>query len=116
MLLADEQEMVRVAKGLELGANDYILRPIDRNELLARARSQVRQKRYQDRLIANYSASLSMALTDVLTGLFNRRYVMGHLERLLTRSGEQKKSFAVLMLDIDHFQTGERHLWARRRR
>jgi two-component system cell cycle response regulator len=104
LLLADEQEMARVAKGLELGANDYILRPIDRNELLARARSQVRQKRYQDRLIANYSASLSMALTDALTGLFNRRYVMGHLERLLTRSGEQKKTFAVLMLDIDHFK------------
>ncbi len=104
LLLADEQEMARVAKGLELGANDYILRPIDRNELLARARSQVRQKRYQDRLIANYSASLSMALTDALTGLFNRRYVMGHLDRLLARSGEQKKTFAVLMLDIDHFK------------
>jgi two-component system cell cycle response regulator len=104
LLLADEQEMVRVAKGLELGANDYILRPIDRNELLARTRSQIRQKRYQDRLIANYATSLSMALTDALTGLFNRRYVMGHLERLLTRSGEQKKSFGVLMLDIDYFK------------
>ena len=104
LLLADEQEMKRVAKGLELGANDYILRPIDRNELLARVRSQIRQKRYQDRLVANYTASLSMALTDVLTGLFNRRYVMGHLERLLQRSGEQKKTFAVLMLDIDHFK------------
>jgi two-component system cell cycle response regulator len=45
-----------------------------------------------------------MALTDALTGLFNRRYVMGHLERLLTKSGEQKKTFAVLMLDIDHFK------------
>jgi two-component system cell cycle response regulator len=104
LLLADEQEMKRVAKGLELGANDYILRPIDRNELLARVRSQIRQKRYQDRLVANYTASLSMALTDSLTGLFNRRYVMGHLERLLQRVDEQKKSFAVLMLDIDHFK------------
>ncbi len=104
LLLADEQEMKRVAKGLELGANDYVLRPIDRNELLARVRSQIRQKRYQDRLVANYTASLSMALTDALTGLFNRRYVMGHLERLLLKSGEQKKTFAVLMLDIDHFK------------
>lgn len=104
LLLADEQEMPRVAKGLELGANDYILRPIDRNELLARVRSQIRQKRYQDRLVANYTASLSMALTDVLTGLFNRRYVMSHLDRLVARSGEQKKQFALLMLDIDHFK------------
>jgi two-component system cell cycle response regulator len=104
LLLADEQEMPRVAKGLELGANDYILRPIDRNELLARVRSQIRQKRYQDRLVANYTASLSMALTDVLTGLFNRRYVMSHLDRLVARGGEPRKGFAVLMLDIDHFK------------
>ena len=104
LLLAEEQEIKRVAKGLELGANDYILRPIDRNELLARARSQIRQKRYQDRLVLNYTASLSMALTDALTGLFNRRYVMGHLERLVARSGEQNKTFAVMMFDIDHFK------------
>ncbi len=104
LLMADEQEMKRIAKGLELGANDYILRPIDRNELLARVRSQIRQKRYQDRLVANYTASLSMALTDALTGLFNRRYVMGHLERLVARSGENKKNFAVLMFDLDHFK------------
>jgi two-component system cell cycle response regulator len=104
LLLADEHEMKRVAKGLELGANDYILRPIDRNELSARVRSQIRQKRYQDRLVTNYAASLSMALTDGLTGLFNRRYVMGHLDRLLARSGEAKKSFAVMMFDIDHFK------------
>ncbi|HLG87643.1 MAG TPA: PleD family two-component system response regulator [Alphaproteobacteria bacterium] len=104
LLLADEHEMKRVAKGLELGANDYILRPIDRNELAARVRSQIRQKRYQDRLVSNYAASLSMALTDGLTGLFNRRYVMGHLDRLLARSGEAKKHFAVLMFDIDHFK------------
>jgi two-component system cell cycle response regulator len=104
LLMADEHDMNKVAKGLELGANDYILRPIDRNELLARVRSQVRQKRYQDRLVANYTASLSMALTDPLTGLFNRRYVMGHLERLVNRSGEHKKRFAVLMFDLDHFK------------
>jgi two-component system cell cycle response regulator len=104
LLLADEQEMPRIAKGLELGANDYILRPIDRNELLARVRSQIRQKRYQDRLVANYTASLSMALTDGLTGLFNRRYVMGHLDRLVARTGEQRKNFAVLMFDIDYFK------------
>jgi two-component system cell cycle response regulator len=104
LLLADEQEMQRVAKGLELGANDYILRPVDRNELLARVRSQIRQKRYQDRLVANYASSVSMALIDPLTGLFNRRYVMGHLEKLLARVGEHKKTFAVLMFDLDHFK------------
>jgi two-component system, cell cycle response regulator len=105
LLIADEGEMARVAKGLELGANDYLLKPIDRNELLARVRTQVRRKRYHERLRANYEQSLSMALTDSLTGVFNRRYVSAHLPRLLERSSESQKSVACLMFDIDHFKT-----------
>lgn len=104
LLLADETDMDRVAKGLELGANDYLIKPIDRNELLARTRTQVRRKRYQDRLRANYEASLSMALTDSLTGLFNRRYLSAHLPRLLDRSLSTAKPIAALLFDIDHFK------------
>jgi two-component system cell cycle response regulator len=104
VLIGDDADLKRIAKGLELGANDYVLRPIDRNEILARARSQIRQKRYQDRLQANYEANLSMALTDSLTGLYNRRYVMAHLERLMDRSGETNKQFAIISCDIDHFK------------
>jgi two-component system cell cycle response regulator len=104
LLLADETDMDRVAKGLELGANDYLIKPIDRNELLARTRTQVRRKRYQDKLRANYEQSLSMALTDSLTGLFNRRYLSAHLPRLLDRSGGNAKPVSVLMFDIDHFK------------
>jgi two-component system cell cycle response regulator len=104
LLLADETDMDRVAKGLELGANDYLIKPIDRNELLARTRTQVRRKRYQDKLRANYEQSLSMALTDSLTGLFNRRYLSAHLPRLLDRSGGNAKPVSALMFDIDHFK------------
>ncbi|MQP65449.1 PleD family two-component system response regulator [Niveispirillum sp. SYP-B3756] len=104
LLMADETDMDRVAKGLELGANDYLIKPIDRNELLARARTQIRRKRYQDRLRANYEQSLSMALTDSLTGLFNRRYLSAHLPRLLDRSGGNAKPVSALMFDIDHFK------------
>ncbi|MFM2045088.1 MAG: hypothetical protein RLY86_3664 [Pseudomonadota bacterium] len=104
LLLADETDMDRVAKGLELGANDYIIKPIDRNELLARTRTQIRRKRYQDRLRANYEQSLSLALTDSLTGLFNRRYLSAHLPRLLDRGGGNSKPVAALLFDIDHFK------------
>jgi two-component system cell cycle response regulator len=104
LLIGDETDMKRIAKGLELGANDYVLRPIERNEVLARSRSQVRQKRYQDHLQSNYESNLSAALTDVLTGLYNRRYAMAHLEKLLSRSGETEKPFSILMFDIDHFK------------
>ena len=104
LLLADDGDMQRVAKGLELGANDYLLKPIDRNELMARVRTQVRRKRYQDRLRSNYEESLSMALTDGLTGLFNRRYLNVHLARVISRIGETRKPVAAIMFDIDFFK------------
>lgn len=105
LLMVDEGDLNHVAKGLELGANDYVIKPIDRNELLARARTQIRRKRYQERLRSNYEQSLSMALTDSLTGVFNRRYVNAHLPRLLDRAIDSHKPVAVLMFDIDHFKS-----------
>ncbi|MBU6475632.1 MAG: PleD family two-component system response regulator [Alphaproteobacteria bacterium] len=104
LLVSEETDMKRVAVGLEIGAYDYILRPVDRNEMLARVRTQVRRKRYQDRLKANYEASLSMALTDTLTGLYNRRYLMAHLEKLVKRNTAARKTFCLMMADIDHFK------------
>jgi two-component system cell cycle response regulator len=104
LLMIDEGDMNRVAKGLELGANDYVIKPIDRNELQARVRTQIRRKRYQDRLRANYEQSLSLALTDSLTGVFNRRYVSAHLPRLLDRAADSNKPVSILMFDIDHFK------------
>jgi two-component system cell cycle response regulator len=105
LLLADEGELPRLAKGLDLGANDYLIRPVDRNELMARVRSQVRRKRLQDRLHENYRRSLSLALTDELTGLYNRRYVVAHLEELLVRMGpEGAADTALMMFDVDHFK------------
>ncbi|MDP2206072.1 MAG: PleD family two-component system response regulator [Alphaproteobacteria bacterium] len=104
LMVAEEADMKRIAQGLEIGAHDYILRPVDRNELLARVRTQIRRKRYQDRLRSNYEQSLSLALTDSLTGLFNRRYLMVHLEKLLNKNKESNKSLCALMMDIDHFK------------
>jgi two-component system, cell cycle response regulator len=105
LLLADEGELARLAKGLDLGANDYLIRPVDRNELLARVRSQVRRKRLQDRLRENYRRSLSLALTDELTGLYNRRYVVAHLEELVARvNNDGVTDTSVMMFDVDHFK------------
>jgi len=104
LLVVDEGDMTRVAKGLELGANDYVIKPLDRNELQARVRTQIRRKRFQDRLRANYEQSLSLALTDPLTGVFNRRYVSAHLPRLLERATESNKPVSTLYFDIDLFK------------
>jgi two-component system cell cycle response regulator len=104
VMVGSEEDMPRVAHGLEIGAHDYIMRPVDRNELLARVRTQVRRKRFQERLRATYEISLSMALTDSLTGLYNRRYLEVHLEKQLQKNIENKKILAALILDIDHFK------------
>jgi len=104
LMVGMEEDMKRIAQGLEIGAHDYILRPVDRNELLARVRTQVRRKRYQERLRSNYEHSLNMALTDSLTGLFNRRYLNVHFGRILANIAESRKPIGVLMLDIDNFK------------
>ncbi len=104
LLVVDEFDTPRLIKGLDIGANDYLVKPIDRNELIARVRTQVRRRRYQDRLRANYERSLSLALTDSLTGLYNRRYLGNHLEGLLQRARESGKAVSVVLFDIDHFK------------
>ena len=104
LMVGSDEDMERIAHGLEIGAHDYILRPVERSELLARVRTQIRRKRFQERLRATYEISLSMALTDSLTGLYNRRYLEVHLDKLLEKNKDSKKSLAVLMLDIDHFK------------
>ncbi|MBL8708770.1 MAG: PleD family two-component system response regulator [Rhodospirillaceae bacterium] len=104
LLIVEEFDMPRLIKGLDIGASDYLMKPIDPNELLARVRIQIRRRRYQDRLRANYERSLSLALTDSLTGLYNRRYAMRHLEGLMDRVKESGKALSVLVCDLDRFK------------
>ncbi len=104
ILIGKEEDLDKISNGLEFGAHDYVVRPVERNELKARIRTQVRKKRFQERLRASYEISLSMALTDALTGLYNRRYLEVHLEKLLQKNREDKKYLAVLLMDIDYFK------------
>lgn len=104
IMLAEEDDMVRVAHGLEIGAHDYLLRPLERNEILARTRTQIRRKRFQDKLRSNYEMSLSMALTDALTGLYNRRYLDVHLQKMLQNAKENRKPLGIIYMDIDKFK------------
>ena len=110
LILVDADDKARLIKGLELGVNDYLTQPIDRNELLARSRAQIRRRRYQESLRDSYHRSISMALTDPLTGVYNRRYLATHLESLLTGAQSRDKTTSILMLDIDHFKlVNDRH-------
>ena len=104
LLIADDKDLPRLAKGLDLGANDYLVRPVDRNEVLARTATQIRRKRLQNRLEENYRRSLELALTDELTGLYHRRYLFVHLDELIGRVDQDGISAAVLLFDIDNFK------------
>jgi len=79
-------------------------RPVDPEELEARARTQIKRKRYADFLKQKLDYSLEMAVTDALTGLHNRRYMAGQLQALMSRAGQGGDSVAVLVMDIDHFK------------
>jgi two-component system cell cycle response regulator len=105
LLLTDPGEEARLQRGLELGANDYIQRTADKNEIVARVRSQVRRKRYTERLRDNVQYSMELALTDPLTGLYNRRYMETHVGTLVERSAARGKALSVLILDIDYFKS-----------
>ncbi len=104
LLILEENELVQLAKGLELGVTDYLIRPIDQNELLARTRTQIRRRRYHDKLHQMLDNNLSLAYTDALTGVYNRRYMDAHLDRKIMEIANTQKPVSVMMLDIDHFK------------
>ena len=110
LVLIAENATTKLAKALDLGVSDYLYKPIDSNELIARTRNQVRHKRYQDILRTTYHRSISLAVTDTLTGLYNRLYLTSHLGSLLERVVEEDKPLAIAMIDVDHFKdVNDRH-------
>jgi two-component system cell cycle response regulator len=68
LAVVDVEDRARVVKALELGVNDLLPRPVDSQELAARARTQIRRKRYTDYLRNNLDSSLELAIIDQLTG------------------------------------------------
>ncbi|WP_375462563.1 PleD family two-component system response regulator [uncultured Methylobacterium sp.] len=104
IMLAEAHDRGRIVRGLDFGVHDYLLRPVDRNELVARVRTQIRRKRFSEVLRGAVQASMEMAVTDGLTGLHNRRYLDNHLASLFTDPGLRERPVAGLILDIDHFK------------
>ena len=104
ILMADASDKPRVVRALDLGVNDYISRPVERNELQARVRTQIRRHRYAMELRESVNNPMALAVTDELTGLYNRRYFDRHLNVMLNKAQEQDRDIALMILDIDHFK------------
>ncbi len=105
LMIAEVDDRTRILRGIDIGVHDYLVRPVDRNELVARVRTQVRRKRFADRLRDSVQASIELAVTDPLTGLHNRRYLDSHFRQLFDDASLRALQLSVLVLDIDHFKS-----------
>ena len=92
LIIVEPGDDAPLLKGLDMGVNDYVVRPIDPNELLARVRTQLKRKRYLDHSRVRLEESVEMAILDPLTGLHNRRYMASHLATLFDDASRRGKA------------------------
>ncbi len=103
MVTGREDQETKI-RGLEQGASDYVTKPFDPAELVARIKVQLKIKNLQDSLKESNQALLELSNTDPLTRLNNRRCLMESLEKEFKRSERSKSPLSLIMLDIDHFK------------
>ncbi len=104
ILACDSEDTKRASKGLEIGASDVIITPVDKQELLARVRTQARRFRYLEMLRHRVDRGLELSVIDQLTGLYNRRYMNSQMGQWMQRSVMGGKELSIMALDIDHFK------------
>jgi len=104
LLITEQGAEDMIVRALDIGVNDYIVRPVDPNELIARTLTQIRRKRYNDRLRLSVKQTIELAVTDGLTGLHNRRYLDNHLTVLFNRAATRNRPLSVCITDIDRFK------------
>ena len=105
LIIVDPDDTQRLLRGLDMGVNDYLMRPIDRQELLARVNTQVKRWRYTERLRNNVQTSIELSVTDPLTGLYNRRYMESQTGPLVEYASNRSKSLSILAVDVDFFKS-----------
>ena len=104
IIVSAEDDLDRKAEILERGASDYVTKPLHEKELLARVRIHTKLKLLQDELLEKNAQLEALAITDALTSLANRRWLMTRLEEEVSRARRYKESLSVVMIDIDHFK------------
>jgi diguanylate cyclase (GGDEF)-like protein len=103
MLTGREDRHLKI-KGLEQGACDYVIKPFDAGELVARVKVQLKIKGLQDELKRSNELLKELSNTDPLTRLYNRRYLSQTLRIELERSRRYGEQVSLVMLDIDNFK------------
>ncbi|MFD1343648.1 diguanylate cyclase [Litorisediminicola beolgyonensis] len=110
LYIARADQSQGAAAALDLGASDILMEPVDPREFALRLDKQIASERIRQRLRASVRAGLKAALTDPLTGLYNRRYALPHIERMAERAAREDRPFAVMIADLDRFKRiNDRH-------
>lgn len=104
ILVTGKTDVETKIRGLELGASDYVTKPFDEGELLARIKVQLKIKALQDELRRSNELLQELSSTDALTKLFNRRHFMVALGNEFERTDRYGSPLGLVMLDIDHFK------------
>ena len=91
-------------QGIEAGTDDFLVKPVNRNEFCARIKSLIKKKAYLDQLRARVDTALYAAITDKLTGVYNHGYLKHFLDLEYKRSKRHKHNLALLMIDVDNFK------------
>ena len=94
----------KVVRALDIGVNDYILQPLDPNELYARSLTQIKRSRYSEELRQSLNKSVELAVVDPLTGLNNRHFLDAYMGKLIERAKRQNSPISMLITDIDKFK------------
>ncbi len=105
LIIVDPDDNERMMRALDMGVNDYLLRPIDKQELLARVNTQIKRWRFTEQLRNDVQQSLELAVTDPLTGLYNRRYMESQVNLMVDAAANRGRALSVLALDVDHFKS-----------
>ncbi len=104
ILISGLRETEDVVKGLELGANDYIVKPLNVKILIARMETHLRMRRMIVDLERKTLILAQLAAFDQLTGLYNRHSLMELLTTEASRTHRYKRNLSLMMMDLDHFK------------
>lgn len=104
IFLTGQTDVETKIKGLEMGASDYVTKPFDAGELLARIKVQLKIKSLQDKLKSANRQLWELSTVDALTRVYNRRYFMHRLDTEFKRGGRYDSLLSFIMIDIDHFK------------
>lgn len=104
ILLTGQEDLKNKVRGLELGASDYLVKPFDPRELLARVKVQLKIKDLQDELKIKNARLAELSVTDALTKIYNRRYLCEKLDHEFNRCSRYNLPLAYMMFDLDFFK------------